>query len=526
MRRCWELAIVGLLVLGGGLRTIQYAAQVSLWHDELAIARNIEDRSIGDLITRPLDHRQVAPVGFLAAVKATTQLVGVNELGLRVLPWLAGMLSLPLFWRVAVRFVSGGAVVAGVAIFTMSPALIWYGASVKQYGTDLAASLILVWLALRFLEHPERRLSAAVAGVTGAAAILFSHPAVVTAFVLGCVLLVFSRGERWRRSQLALVLLGAGWAAGAFVAAGSAMRLVDPATGTFMQAFWREGFPPPPSQTLDLITWLPRQVFSAFAHFLLFFTPLPLVLLIVAPVLVVAAIGLPALVRSHPRQTAIVVAPVIGGVAAAVAGLLPFRHRLALHAIWPILVLASAGLATIEAWLSTRRPRFASAVTSLAAAPLPLIVLLAARPPYDSGQETRPVVEELARRWKAGDALYVYCGARHAIAFYGPRHGLDTWTANDCTYGQPRNDLREVDAFRGRSRVWYFSMLFPGEDATIVRAYLRTIGHEDETISGLSVAGRGGRIIDVYRYDLSDPAKLAASTAADFRMPTTRPAER
>jgi hypothetical protein len=526
MRRRWELAIVTFLVLGAVLHTIQYAAQVSLWHDELAIARNIEDRSIDELITQPLDHRQGAPIGFLAAVKATTQIVGVNELGLRFMSWLAGMLSLPLFWRVAVRFASGAALVAAVAIFAMSPALIWYGASVKQYGTDVAASLFLIWLALRFLEYPERRPTAAVAGVTGGAAILFSHPAVVTSFVIGCVLLVFSRGERWRRSRLSLVLLGAGWAAGAFVAAGSAMRLLDPATGRFMEAFWREGFPPPTSQTLDLITWLPRQLFSAFAHFLLFFAPLPLLLFVVTPLVAAAVIGLPTLVRSHARQTAILSAPIIAGVAAAVAGLLPFRHRLALHAVWPILVFASAGLATVESWLGTWRPRSASAVTYLATAPLTLIVLFAARPPYDSGQETRPIIEELARRWKAGDALYVYCGARHAIAFYGPRYGLDAWTANDCNYGQPRTYLREVDAFRGRSRVWYFSMLFPGEDATMVRAYLRAIGREDEVIPGVSVAGRGGDIIDVYRYDLSDAAKLAASTATDFQMPTASAVER
>ena len=513
-------------MVGAALRTIQYAAQVSLWHDELAIARNIEQRSIGDLLSRPLDHRQVAPAGFLAAVKGTTEIVGVNEGGLRLIPWLAGMLSLPLFWRVAARFASGGPLVAAVAIFTMSPALIWYAASVKQYGIDLTVSLLLVWLALRFLEHPERRLSAAAAGLAGGAAILVSHPAVVTAFVLGCLLVAFNRGGRWRGSRLSLVLLGAGWGAGALVAAVSATRVLDPATHAFMEDFWRDGFPPPLSRPLDLIAWLPRQVLSVFGHFVLFFPSPPLVWLVVAPLLATAAIGVRSVVRSHPARTALLSAPVVAGVAAAVLGLLPFRHRVALHAIWPILVFAAAGLATVETWLRGWRPRLASAVTYFAAAPLTLIVLFAARPPYDSGQETRPVIEELARRWKTGDALYVYCGARHAIAFYGPRYGLDAWTANDCNADEPRTYLREVDAFRGRPRVWYFSMLFPGEDATIVRDYLRAIGREDEVMPGVSVAGRGGRIIDVYRFDLSDATKLGANTAAGFQWPARRRAER
>jgi hypothetical protein len=152
-----------------------------------------------------------------------------------------------------------------------------------------------------------------------------------------------------------------------------------------------------------------------------------------------------------------------------------------------------------------------------------LIVLIAARPPYDSGQETRPIIEELAHRWKAGDGLYVYCGARHAVSFYGPRHSLYEWTANDCNYDDPRVYLREVDAFRGRSRVWFFSMLFPG-DAMIVRSYLRAIGREEEVIAGHALAGRGGRIIDVYRYDLSNPA--AGITAAEFKWPTAPTSER
>ena len=70
----------------------------------------------------------------------------------------------------------------------------WYGASVKQYGTDLTVSLFLVWLALRVREHPERLRRAATAGVAGGAAILLSHPAVVTAFVLGCALAILGMG--------------------------------------------------------------------------------------------------------------------------------------------------------------------------------------------------------------------------------------------------------------------------------------------------------------------------------------------
>jgi len=526
MKPGWPAALLALLVLGGALRTVQYASRVSLWHDELAIARNIESRDIRDLIARPLDHRQVAPVGFLVGVKVATRILGVNELGLRFTPWLAGMLALPLFWRVAARFGSGRPLLAGVAIFAASPALVWYSGSVKQYGIDLAVSLLLVWFALRILEGPRRLRDIAAASVGGGVAVVFSHPAVVTAFVLGCVLAAWAATGPWRARGPAVAAIAVGWGTGALIAAASAMAILDPDTARFMEGFWREGFPPAWSHPLALLVWLPRQLFSVFAHFLIFFTPLPLVLLLVVPLVLVAAIGLPVLARLYPWQTVIVSAPMVAGVAAAVAGLLPFRHRLALHAAWPILVFAVVGLQRIENRLRVQWPALAPVAPAVAAAPLVLVVLLAARPPYDSGQESRPIVAELARRWKPGDRLYVYCGGRHAVSFYGPRHGLSEWTANDCNNGDPRAYLREVDAFRGRPRVWFFSMLFPDDDATIVRAYLRTIGTEDETIVGESVAGRGGRIIDVYRYDLSDPARLAVVTAAEFDWPSARAAAR
>lgn len=76
------------LLVGATLISVQYFAQRSLWHDELAIARNIDERSLAELVTEPLAHSQTAPVGWLVAVKLSTAIVGVNELGLRLVAWL------------------------------------------------------------------------------------------------------------------------------------------------------------------------------------------------------------------------------------------------------------------------------------------------------------------------------------------------------------------------------------------------------------------------------------------------------
>lgn len=71
-------AVITLVVLGCALRTAQYLGGVFLWHDELAIALNVEQKGLRELLTQPLGYQQVAPVGFLAAV-AVSGLLDLRE---------------------------------------------------------------------------------------------------------------------------------------------------------------------------------------------------------------------------------------------------------------------------------------------------------------------------------------------------------------------------------------------------------------------------------------------------------------
>ncbi|HYO47404.1 MAG TPA: hypothetical protein VEY33_12035, partial [Gemmatimonadota bacterium] len=69
-------AIVAILAFGVALRTIQYASLGSMWLDELAIAINVSERSLAELVLRSLDLNQVAPPGFLALEKLGGLLLG------------------------------------------------------------------------------------------------------------------------------------------------------------------------------------------------------------------------------------------------------------------------------------------------------------------------------------------------------------------------------------------------------------------------------------------------------------------
>src|SRR5262249_52873225 len=146
----------------------------------LALALNFQKYPLIELLKKPLDYKQVAPSGFIAAVKIASNIFGLNEYGLRFVSLLFGLASIPLFLSIACRFVSGNVILSGLGLFVVSPALIWYSATVKPYGCDVAVTLLLVLLVLRYLERENEIQNSIIAGMVGGIALLFSQSAVFT----------------------------------------------------------------------------------------------------------------------------------------------------------------------------------------------------------------------------------------------------------------------------------------------------------------------------------------------------------
>lgn len=512
-RGSWKtwVPILLILLLGVGLRSVQYFGQVAMWHDEIAVARNVEDRGLMDLLTRPMDHLQIAPAGFLAILEATTRVLEVDEVALRLGPWLFSLASLLLFWRVAARFAEGAPLLAVLTLFAVSPALVWYGSSVKPYGSDVTISLLLVWLSLRHLERPDDRRRAWVAGVLGAPALLISFPAVPTAASLGALLGVGWWLRRPRSSPRPLLVLLFGWALGIALAGYIASSwLVSDSTDSFMGKVWGDSFPP--ADFPGALTWAGRSLYDIFAHLLVFFPPSnPVLLMIVVLPLLLATLGLVSLARRSWLRTAILWTPPVAGLAAATIHLLPFEQRLALHAGWPLLVFAGAGLQSLHGMITGPWRWMSRTVALVTALPLVAIVLLAARPPYE-GPSGREVVEELATEIRHGDPIYVYTQGRHDMAFYGRRAGIEEWVQGERHYDDPRGYLRELDGLRGSPRVWFFWVDVDGNDIPEwIEQYLGTLGEELDRIPG----DESGAVL----YDLSDRPRWKATSPESFPLP-------
>ncbi len=515
--------VLAILFLACSLRSVQYFARTSFWFDELDMVANFEHRSFTELVSRPLGEMQVAPAGFLAAVKASSTLLGLNEIGLRFIPWLSAVAGIILFWSVARRVVSGSALLAGLLIFAVSPSLIWYGSNVKPYSGDVAATLLLVLLALHFEQRPGDPSGAIVAGLLGAAAVLVSYPAIVTAGVLGLVLAWNWLRDRPRSSITPLLYLGVPWGAAALAAGLLALKLVDPATNAYMRRFWIEGFPPAPWSSALAFLWFPKHLFDSFGFLMLFFAAdSRMGLVLVGACAALGFVGAFVLFRKCPRHAALIVAPTLAAIVAASIRLLPFESRVGMWAGWPLLILAMAGLQTIGAWMSQRSRVAATSLTVLIAGASAILSFSWARPPYRC-QDTRPVLVALAQRWHDGDILYVYYGAREAMDFYGKRAGFKEWTAGECHREEPRAYFREVDQLRGHPRVWFFytHSAVGYREPEVIRSYFETIGTEHERITRPSVENAQCDTVALL-YDLSDTTRLAASKWDTYPFSDTR----
>ena len=181
------------------LRLTRYLLRFPLWEDEAMLSANLIDRGYRDLL-QPLHYCQVVPTLFLWGQLTIVKLLGFNEYSLRLIPFLCGLVSLPLFRHVAGRLLQGAARVLAVGLFAVAYPMTRYAAEAKPYGCDLLIALAFLALTVEWLRRPDQtRWLWALAALVGPA-VGYSFPAI---FVAGGASLViawrlFTRGERER----------------------------------------------------------------------------------------------------------------------------------------------------------------------------------------------------------------------------------------------------------------------------------------------------------------------------------------
>jgi hypothetical protein len=351
--------------------------------------------------------------------------------------------------------------------------------------------------------------------IGGIVSLAFSHTAVFVLAGIGTALLLFApRGER-----RPVVALGLVWASAGALSIGYARSRMDPGLRDFMHTFWNQGFMPwPPASASDLL-WAPTALRNLFGHLLEYPWPGLYALF--------AGLGLVSLLRRRREAGLLLAFPVLLALAAGVFHAYPFLLRLVLFTIPALLVFVAEG----AWWLGTlvRIPALAKVpLVALAIAP---VLDLWRRPPVWRRDEVRSMLAQLQQQRRPGDAVYAAYFSWLALHHYGPRFGLplDSVDLGNC-YVDLRDLLRELDAYRGRQRVWVVVTFERGRgERQAMLDYLDAIGIRKTALEGLptnrpGATARGARLVGrgpnfAFLYDLSDPQRLASTTAQAMRMP-------
>jgi hypothetical protein len=506
------------VLLGAVLRAWQYLANSSLWIDELALARNLVERSFVRLL-EPLDYAQVAPPGFLLVEKIAIAAFGTSEYSLRAFPFFCGLCSLVLFWIAAERILRGWAATFAVALFSLGIPFIYFSAQVKQYSSDVAAALCVLAATLQVRHRGFTARRAWGLGALGAVIVWFSQPAVFVLAGIGAGLLAVTLLERDRIALRRVLVTGALWAASAAAVVLRVTGAIPDLDRQYFAWFWADGFMPVPPRSLAELLWLPGKLTWAFGAFELGLGHSHGGLNYRwSPVFVVVMLcGFWALWRQRRDAALFLLLPVVVTIALSAASVYPFTARVIAFLIPSFLLATAAGAEFVLAHWPQRLQPFVAVFLALLGGP-PLYAAATARPPAWL-QHFRPVVEYVAAHRAPGDRIYVYYGANPAFAFYAPRAGLtaEGVQSGRCLPADPRGHLRDLDRLRGSPRVWVLAThLARAAEWDLIVGYLDRIGRR---IDSITVAGSRKAAIEEaygYLYDLSDPGRLAAASAETY----------
>jgi hypothetical protein len=457
------LASLGIL-----LRVIQFLHHRSLWFDEALLALNLLNRSYSSLI-KPLDYDQGAPVGFLCLERFVGTHLGFGESALRLIPFLAGIGAIYLFYKVAQRTLLPTTISIALGLIAVCPHLIYYASEVKQYSTDVLVSIALYLVILNFVSRPTSSHTALALGMTGAIVVWISHPAVLVlagagAATLACLLL----RRAWRS---VLLFLGASALSCASFAAFYFVSLRVVAKNRFLYLYWASGFMPHDLVSAATWKWL-------FEHFLLLFRNPGGML--AQPAALCFLCGCFALFRRNREQFWIIISPFFVALLLSYLGRYPFEGRLLLFLTPPIFLLVAEGTSFL----------LAQRTGSVRIIGYALIVLIAAEPvarstkflfARKSGQEEeiRPVLQKVKAQSRPGDVCYIYHWARFQYSYYSTVYQLG---CENTVLGNPHIDTpddykAELDALTGHPRVWLIFSHNQREEEDFITTYAMKIGH-------------------------------------------------
>ncbi len=441
----------GIIVLGIVLRLRQYLVNRSLWADEASLAVNLVNRNFYEL-TQLLDYQQAAPIGFLFVGKALIILLGNHDYILRFFPLFSGILAIYLIYRIAREHI-GKAGMFAVMLFSISWGLVYYSSELKQYSSDVMASLLLVFLAGNCISDTPQAKDFLKLGLMGSVVIWISHPSVFVLTGIGIVLL-YEKISRTKFVPLLWILgMGVGWITSFGLEYLFSLRNI--VTDGFLVDYWRKAYMPVPPWSDP--GWFVK-VYQSFlntglhSHWSMSLTFIALVL-----------IGSVSLFIRRRSLALMLLVPVPVTLILSALQRYPFMHRFILFLLPFALLLMAEGIRCIYSLILRWDYKYALVVVGIPVVVtlwliVPITFWYFLYPPL--GSDIKPVMQYVAENRTEDDMVYVYHSSDPAFKYYAPFYGFEQGKVL-IGFETTRKKLalrrfyEDVDTLRGNERVWF-----------------------------------------------------------------------
>ncbi len=514
-----------VIFLGIAFRFIRYLYNPSLWFDESDTAIDIISRSFSDLINPSPDWSSKYPYGFLIIEKLATQIFGNSEYALRLFPFISGIVSLFLFFKVAAHYLSPKALLIALGLFAILDPLIYYSSELKPYSSDLTFALLVFVLAIYIQSRNLNLPRIVLFGVSGAVIVWFSYPSLFVLAGVGLSLAMYSLGSKEWKRLWGLLTIYAMWALSFitcyFIYIRNLQANFDMSVEDLL--ILERSFVPFPPKSLNDLRWIMDNFFEVFSN--------PVGLTFTGIAAFVFLCGCLTLFRDNKEKFYLLISPILFALLASILHQYPFKGRLIVFLIPFIVLFIAEGVEYVMEKISVN-----SAIPGIVLVgvlfvyPLSWAVYHAKSP--SSAEEIRPVLSYIKNHWRDGDVIYVHYYAQYAFEYYSKHHPMPynfneknyvigiaprgwyrTWRKQqvskyydaEAPVKQSSIDIfkiytKDLDRLKGNKRVWIlFTGTIPKDGITEEKFFLfhlETIGKR------LDSFGRAG-IAAVYLYDLS-----------------------
>ncbi len=472
----WNALVWSLLVIGILLRLFHFLDNRSLWIDESYLAASLIRMNFVELAQPPLDYEQKAPIGFLWTVGFIMLLFGKGEMALRLFPLLCGIGSLFVFMPVARYFLKPLGIVVAMGILALAPPLIFHAVEIKQYSSELLATVLALYLFTRYhqkLDYPSLLLW----GIGGAVLLWFSYSVI---FILAGIAIAGSLYYLVKKEWLALfrsILPFSMWA----ISFGINFFLFTykHADSEWLTSWFRlrEGFMPFPPSSLAELKWFLMSLNRMLDYPLGLLwnfgttgvtalqTSLKLVMSLVA--LVCLGLGMLSFYRQDKKLFLVFIFPILLTLFASGLELYPFYERLLVFLAPLFAFFIARGCVKIVDGFNTSLPFKYLLPLLLLAWPLWSSATQVARPELFGGKKNatdREAYYYMKENFQEGDIVYIYWNVMHSYNYYKNAYGLsypaviegsDVRLASTDLQDYYSRLKPEFDAVAKKKRVWY-----------------------------------------------------------------------